>query len=154
MTLREAAAELVCFGIWFAFRSCLLFIGLIADAMLVCLRFCRVPEFQARLIAIFLASCALFLFVTTPFYYQDDGLSSSSFPSPILYDVFLHAFHLKVNVISAVFTLALHFFNCLGFLTRVMLTATQVAVTVLNTIAWALITSSCCIALFVVIWLS
>ena len=50
--------------------------------------------------------------------------SSSSFPSPILYDEFLHAFHLKVNIISAVFTLALHFFNCLGFLTHVMLTAT------------------------------
>ena len=153
MTLREAAVELVCFGIWFACRSCLLVVGLIADATLVCLRFCRVPVFQARLIAIFLASCAVFVFMTTPFYYQADGLSSSSFPSPFLYDEFLHAFHLKVNIISVVFTLVLHFFNCLGFLTRVMLTATRVAVTVLNTIAWAPITF-CCLALLSIVWLS
>ena len=128
-------------------------IGLIADALLVCLRFCRIPEFQARLIAIFLASCAVFVFLTTPFYFQDDGLSSSSFPRPFLYDEFLHAFSLKVNIISAIFTLILHFFNCLGFVTRVLLTATQVAVSSLNTIAWAPITS-CCIALFIVVWLS
>ena len=139
MTLREAAVELVCFGIRFDLKSCLLVIGLITDAMLICLRLCRVPEFQARLFAIFLASCAVFALMTTPFYLRLMGCRRRRFP---------------VQFYTTSFFACLQFESeHLGFLTRVLLTATQVAVTAVNTIAWATLTFSV-IGFFVIVWLS